>query len=472
MRIFGIQLHGFALDACLCSGKHILQAVLHGTHIAYHQVITGTDHIGHPVVNPEGGVPGEGDTIALVFRVGGRHDVGIAVDGGEDGHVGVIQSEPQHTADGIGQIGTHLGDEDKRTLLGRDGAFVEIFFPIDLERQRRKAVRRMERTGTGIFGDVEGGAFVMVAHGLLQVADRDFPVGLHIERHGLLALALDIGQVGLAGGLAELVEIAPYTGITETHPAEVQRIVGIGKAEVLVGPVKITFLAGKRNHVGRIHAVVLVVQVELADTALVGMGGNAVIGHPDSDPHRTLRTGTFADHFQNPGLVGVGYRERFASAVIAIFLHQLGHHLDGFLGRARTLQGDVNQAAVIQNAAVVHQFGTTAEGRFANRHLKLVHVSDDIVRLLHFLNLAQVLPVLPIIDFAERPIGMGSGRIMTQETEHAIRIGRIRHQYGAVGRGFLTDDKVGTSPTLGGCHRQQHHGCKPFFHHSFLLFSD
>ena len=33
---------------------------------AHHQVITGINHIGHPVENPESGVPGESDVIGAV----------------------------------------------------------------------------------------------------------------------------------------------------------------------------------------------------------------------------------------------------------------------------------------------------------------------------------------------------------------------------------------------------------------------
>ena len=79
-----------------------------------------------------------------------------------------------------------------------------------------------------------------------------------------------------------------YAGFTITASAKIERRIGLSEAEVLVYSIEITFLAGKGNDIGRVHAVVLVVHIELVDTALVGMCGDAIIGHADSHPHLSL----------------------------------------------------------------------------------------------------------------------------------------------------------------------------------------
>ena len=149
----------------------------------------------------------------------------------------------------------------------------------------------------------------MVAHRLLDVTYRYLTVGLHVKRHRLLALSLDVRQVSFTGGFAEHVIETPHTGFTRTQATEIQRTIGISKAEILVHSIEISFLAGKGNHIGRIQAIILVVQVELVDAALVGMRRDAIIGNAHRYPYGTLHARTFAYHLHNPRLVRVGDRE-------------------------------------------------------------------------------------------------------------------------------------------------------------------
>ena len=70
------------------------------------------------------------------------------------------------------------------------------------------------------------------------------------------------------------------------------------------------------------------------NAALVGMSRDTIIGHADSHPYGTAHTGSLANHLHNPYFVGVGNGKRLATAVIAVFLHQLRHHLNGLAGGA------------------------------------------------------------------------------------------------------------------------------------------
>ena len=291
---------------------------------------------------------------------------------------------------------------------------------------------------------------------MLDVAYRHLCIRFHIPRHRLVALSLNIRQISLSGRLAEHVVETPYPGFAGTQAGEIQRTIGIRKTEILIQPVEITFFTCKGNDIRRIQAVFFVVHVELMDTALVCMSCNAVIRNTDSYPHCSFHTGTLTDHFHDPGFIRIGDGERFAAAVITILLHEICHHLDGFLRSTRTLQSYIDQASVVHDTGSIHQFRTTSESRFTDGHLIFVHVSDHIIRLLGLFDLAQILAAVPVKNVTHGSCRMRSCREMAKEAEHTVRVCRIRYDHRPVGRSLLADDKVGTGPTVhkDGC---QHH---------------
>ena len=465
-----IKLQGRALYALLRSGEHVLQTVLDCTHVALHLTVARTDHVGHPVINPEAGIPRESHTVAVAFGIRIRHFVSLTIHRGEHRHVGIVKTEPQHAAHHIGHAGTHLRDKHEAALLSGDGTFIKILLTVHIERQRRQAIRRSKTAGSEILGDVKWSTFVMVAHSMLDVAHRHLAVGLHIQGHGVLALSLYVRKICLSRSLAEHVIETPHTSLTGTKAAEIEGTIGIGKTEVLVPAAEIAFLTGERDDIRRIQAVVLVVEREPMDAALVGVSGDTVIGDTYGHPYGTLHAGAFTDHLHNPRLIWIGNRERLAAAVVSVFLHQVSHHLDGFLGTARTLQGNINQASVIHYPGRVHQFRTPAESGLADGHLKLVDVSDYVISLLRLSDPAEILAGIPLIDVAHGPFGMHGRRIMTKEAEHPVRISRIRHDYRTVSRCVFTHNEIGASPSA--CHtRHKQHSRGEHFSHSHFFFT-
>ena len=191
----------------------------------------------------------------------------------------------------------------------------------------------MIRACAEIFADVERSTFIMVAHGVLHILHGNLAVGLHKQRHRSVRLTQYIRQE-LVAAVGKHIEIAPYACLAIATGTEIERSVGIGKAEILVHTVKIALLACKGDDVGGVHTVLLVVHVELMNAALVGMSRDTIIGHADSHPYGTAHTGSLANHLHNPYFVGVGNGKGLATAVIAVFLHQLRHHLNGLAGGA------------------------------------------------------------------------------------------------------------------------------------------
>ena len=182
---------------------------------------------------------------------------------------------------------------------------------------------------------------------------------------------------------------------------------------------------------------------------MVGVSRNAVVGHTDSHPHGTAHAGTFANHFHDPHFIGVGNGEGLATAAVAILLHQVSHHLDGFACRTRTLQAQINQAAVVDDARCVHQFGTPAEGRFADGQLEFVHVAHHVVRLACLFYLSQVLARVPLIDIDHRPLLVHACGIVIQLAEQGVGVGRIGNDGRTVGRHVLAYNEVGTGQSIG-----------------------
>ena len=236
---------------------------------------------------------------------------------------------------------------------------------------------------------------------------------------------------------------APHAGFAETEGTEIGRRIGSRETEVLVFPVKVAFLTGKRDDVGRIEAILLVIQGELMNAAVVGMCGDAVVRDADSHPHSSLHTGTLTYHLHDPCFVGICNGKALPFAVITVFLHQVGHHLDGLTGSPAALQSQVYQTSVINQTGGVGQLGTSAERGLGNGHLILIDVTDDVVGLCHLRDLSQKLVCVPVADVNHLARRMLAGRIMAQVTEHTVRVGGVRNQHRTVSRCSFAYNQVG-----------------------------
>ena len=120
--------------------------------------------------------------------------------------------------------------------------------------------------------------------------------------------------------VAKDVECRPCPGLTSPHSAEIQRIVGIAEAELLIRTFIIAHLPCKGNHVRGIHAVLLVLERESADPGLVGMGTDISVRHPSGHPHYAFvdilafdHLHSFADEVHYPDLVLVCDGERLSA---------------------------------------------------------------------------------------------------------------------------------------------------------------
>ena len=125
--------------------------------------------------------------------------------------------------------------------------------------------------------DKEGHLAVQfVAHGVIE------PVGSGTGH--LVAVLVDIAELPVA----ENVECRPGTGFASAGAAEVERIVSVTEAEVLVGTAVPALAAGEFGHVGRVQAVVGIVPGETGDAALVGVRADVSVRNAACHPHYAL----------------------------------------------------------------------------------------------------------------------------------------------------------------------------------------
>ena len=323
--------------------------LLCSTDITDHQIVTRIYHIGYPIENPERRIPRESDIIGSTYTgIAYRHFIRTAVYRGEYRHIGIVRTKPKYTTHRIGHTGTHLRNKNKTGLLSGNRALIEIFLITHFKRKRRKTIWDLIRAGTKIIADIEGSPFIVITHGILYILYGNLTVRLHEQRHRFVCFSLYIRKVCLSL-IGKHIEITPDTGFTITAGTEIKWSICLGKAEVLIHPIKISLFAGKRNHVRRIKTILLIVHIKLLDTRLVGMSRDTIIGHAYSHPYGTTYTGTFTDHLHNPYFIGIGNGKRLSFAIIAIFLYKVSHNPNGLTSCTRTLQTDIYKAAIIDN---------------------------------------------------------------------------------------------------------------------------
>ena len=143
------------------------------------------------------------------------------------------------------------------------------------------------------------------------------------------------------------------------------------------------------------------------NTCLVSMTRDAVLGnqssHPDSSflscglalADRRARC-SLADKVHHPYFVWIANREGFALGCIAVFLHQLRHHVDGLACRSATFQGNVHQRAVVDDCRRIHQAKVATPSRFADGHLPFVLVTHHAICVCRLRNLSQGALRVPI----------------------------------------------------------------------------
>ena len=230
----------------------------------------------------------------------------------------------------------------------------------------------------------------MVALETHHVAEGDLPVGLDIQRHTMAqVLARDIIPV-FVHAFADLVEHGPHAQVTDTGCAEIDGGIGGGEVELVVLAVEIALATCEVDDVVFVddfHLFIIeflpvfvgdgglpVAEFEGGDPGGVGVTADIAVGDAYRHPHgapvgvdgvaglRDLWRIALGHDLHVPDLIGVADAERLAVTAVAIFINQVGHHLDGFTCRSATFQGDEHQAAVIDDARGIHQFLAASEG--------------------------------------------------------------------------------------------------------------
>ncbi len=185
---------------------------------------------------------------------------------------------------------------------------------------------------------------------------------------------------------------------------------------------------------------------ECGDARLVGVCRNAVVGNATRNPNCTFVAHAFANHFQNPNLLRIGYRKRFSAAAVTVLRHKVGHRANGFARIFRSLQGDVNQATVVYQSRGVDQLLATAVSGLANGQLMFVHVAHYVVGLRGFGNLAKIFSCVPIVHWTHGAFGVRGSRVVVERAKQRIRVGRVGYHGRAVDGCVFAHQKICASP--------------------------
>ena len=226
----------------------------------------------------------------------------------------------------------------------------------------------------------------MITHSVLYILYRNLTGRLDEQRHRFVCFPLNIRKVSISF-IGKHIEITPNAGFAITPRTEIKRSICLCKTEILVYTIEVSLFTSKRDHIRWVHTVFLIIHIELMDTCLVGMSRNTIIGHTNCNPYCTADTGTFTNHLHNPDFVGIGKREWFSFAIIAILLYKIGHDLDSLTSCTRTLQTDIYQTSIIDYSGRIRQFGTSSKSSFPNSDLILIHIANHIVCLTSLSNL-------------------------------------------------------------------------------------
>ena len=160
----------------------------------------------------------------------------------------------------------------------------------------------------------------MVAHHISHFLHADLLSGLDEEGHLVLPVVAH-GEIQVLLGLlvadhtaAQDIERGPYPGLAASHAAEIYRSVCVAETELLVCTLEVTHLAGEVHHVLGIEPVLGVIEHDVVDTGLVGMGADVSVRYAGCGPYDTLvdvaallvELAALADELHDPHLVLVG----------------------------------------------------------------------------------------------------------------------------------------------------------------------
>ena len=227
--------------------------------VADHHRVARIDHIGHPVVHPEGRLVAKLGAGVVFLTEAVRHLGDAAVERHVGHHIGIVAVEPGDAAHVVGQPRAHLARHSEARLLAGDRPFTEVSQAVAvLEVHRQGTDGHAPWTGCHIGGHIKWRAFEMVTHILLQVAHREGLIGFDPQRKMVahIEVAVDVRQVFVHLLVAVVMaEEAPHAGIGVTDVLEVDGAIGVAEREVLIFTTEEAFLTGKRNHIVSVDAI-------------------------------------------------------------------------------------------------------------------------------------------------------------------------------------------------------------------------
>ena len=200
------------------------------------------------------------------------------------------------------------------------------------------------------------------------------------------------------------------------------------------------------------------------DATLISVNTHCIIGHSHSHPQCSVTAGTSAHHLQDKRLVGVCHREGLALGVVAVLLSQLIHNLDGFASGLGSLQGDVDQRTVVDDACGINHLFAAAKGGLGDYYLMLVHIAHHVVGHRGLVNLAPQFIAFPVEDLALRTLGVSAGREVLHHAVSSIAVGVVAYKHAAVFTGFLANDDIGAGHAYLHSHNCCNHEKNCFFH--------
>ena len=211
-----------------------------------------------------------------------------------------------------------------------------------------------------VLSDIPLGAFVSLTEECHDIGYRELLFRLHGERK-FFGFVIEVQR------WCQLVEDEEFANaecllVTVCLP-ELERFLAIPEAETL----------GYFEHVFRSHVVVLILQVQGADTRDVGRYAYVIVWNTNGCPYTTNLVLTFAEDFEVPYFVRVGNGETFATIGITVLLDEFAHELDGFASGATTLESHTLQFFDHEHTVLVLEFTLAGDGCFANTQLLFVH---------------------------------------------------------------------------------------------------
>ena len=127
------------------------------------------------------------------------------------------------------------------------------------------------------------------------------------------------------------------------------------------------------EYIFRSHVIVLVFQIECADTRNIGRYTYMIVRNTDSCPYTTNLVWSFTEHFEMPYFVRVGNGEAFSAIGITIFLDEFAHQEDGFTSGSTTLECYSLEFLNHEHTVLVHQLFLASDGCFSDTQLLFIH---------------------------------------------------------------------------------------------------